>query len=125
MIKANELRIGNRINVGKKNYVVTEIIRGFVRCSIAHRENILCELKEIKPIELKSEHLLGIENCIEFSSRYQKSYKIGNYILVANTFGEVSFLFFEEGDSCQRIKYIHQLQNLYFALTGEELTVKL
>lgn len=22
------------------------------------------------------------------------------------------------------IKYIHQLQNLYFALTGEELTIK-
>lgn len=24
----------------------------------------------------------------------------------------------------QRIQYVHQLQNLYFALTGEELTIK-
>lgn len=27
-------------------------------------------------------------------------------------------------DTTQNVRYIHQLQNLYFALTGEELTIK-
>ena len=32
---------------------------------------------------------------------------------------------FEIEDKNINIKYVHQLQNLYFALTGEELTIKI
>jgi hypothetical protein len=35
--------------------------------------------------------------------------------------------YFTAGDGCKIglvIKYVHQLQNIYFALTGEELTIK-
>ena len=35
------------------------------------------------------------------------------------------WLFYNGQDlDCVRIDYVHQLQNLYFALTGEELTIK-
>lgn len=30
----------------------------------------------------------------------------------------------EDSESLTHIKYVHQLQNLFFALTGEELTIK-
>jgi hypothetical protein len=33
-------------------------------------------------------------------------------------------LYFNDAYTCTDIKYVHQLQNLYFALTGEELTIK-
>lgn len=29
-----------------------------------------------------------------------------------------------DGDFSQQVKYVHQLQNLVYALTGEELTIK-
>ena len=34
------------------------------------------------------------------------------------------FYFCQYGDWYKEIKYVHQLENLYFALTGEELTYK-
>ena len=33
-------------------------------------------------------------------------------------------MLFWKGNQIKNIKYVHQLQNLYFALTGEELTIK-
>jgi hypothetical protein len=36
--------------------------------------------------------------------------------------GEGCFMF--KGGNCIDFKYLHQLQNLYFALTGEELEIK-
>ena len=38
---------------------------------------------------------------------------------------ECTVMQYSEGDELlQHIKYVHQLQNLYFSLTGEELTIK-
>lgn len=40
---------------------------------------------------------------------------------------KIDFLYYDDdgtNEVGQVIKYVHQLQNLYFALTGEELTVK-
>lgn len=37
------------------------------------------------------------------------------------TTGEIHFVI---GNYYKKIKYIHQLQNIYFALTGKELTIK-
>jgi hypothetical protein len=34
-------------------------------------------------------------------------------------------LYFDDQYTATDIKYVHQLQNLYFALTGEELTIKI
>lgn len=50
-----------------------------------------------------------------------------NYHKGTNTFNYcISYFFDENGyvDNCfNEVKYVHQLQNLYFALTGEELTI--
>ena len=39
--------------------------------------------------------------------------------------GDLTFKFGNHWFSLNQYKYVHQLQNLYFALTNEELTVKL
>lgn len=77
---------------------------------------------KLRPIPLTEEWLLKFgfikmdwtenENCYEKSFVLQKDDKEG-YNLMDN---DVATL--------QQFKYVHQLQNLYFALTGEELTLK-
>lgn len=80
--------------------------------------------KYIEPIHLTEEILL---KCGAWTSEWDNnsSYRIEitiDYVLVINL----------ELNTCQLgdldlkpIKYLHQLQNLYFALTGEELTINL
>jgi hypothetical protein len=106
-MKASELRIGNLVydNLGG-----TLKIKGI---------SLESDLSHIKPIPLTEEWLLkfGFEwknfafRDGTFTVRYQKEFYV--YLSV-------------EGVRPIQIKldYVHQLQNLYFALTGEELVVK-
>lgn len=120
-MKANELRLGNYVKVGNKNYIIQELSNGLVRCAIRFKENRICEIKEIEPVKLHSSMLENIKGCTKFSSRYEQAFKIGRSILSSNSLGEVNFIFFDEGDRYERIEFLHQLQNLHFALWGEEL----
>ncbi len=124
-MKANELRIGNFVLQDD------ELIAGIVSNTL-HK----FEIGQIvlKPIPLTEEWLLkfGFENIdkgdndyITYSDSNHNYYlqidvrrKDGKYTILDNTNYElISF-------SMVDIVYVHQLQNLYFALTGEELTIK-
>lgn len=110
MIKANELRIGNLIYNTKGN--VSEV----------NIEALAYILKEphhqCKPIPLTEEWLLKF--------RFEKDGGIfhNEIVLYENTKRFSYNANYFEHDNLIDIKYVHQLQNLYFALTGEELTVK-
>lgn len=70
----------------------------------------------IEPIPLTEEWLIkfGFENSnMGFSADYSKDNIELNFVNGL----------YEYGDYC-KIEYVHKLQNLYFALTGEELTLK-
>ena len=114
-MKANELRIGNFV----------ETKRGISKVFVLTIDNVVeTENKEydVKPIPLTEEWLLkfGFEE-------YEFEDEIFGYVL--NDFGYVNefqfmiriFIDFEGILIQKPIKYVHQLQNLYFALTGEEL----
>jgi hypothetical protein len=85
----------------------------------------LIELKFIEPIPLTEEWLLKFGFEIDDSEWfkdddeivYQKTYK--DYSICVSNKGVVY-----NGVYSQKIKHVHSLQNLYFALTGEELTIK-
>ena len=106
MIKANELRIGNCVKLNNSD--TTLVPRDFQR---------YCKsfgiFEEFEPIELSEEWLL--------KSGFKK---IGGLFYHDSFFAcELSShneLRFEDLDNLY-IKYVHQLQNLYYALTGEEL----
>lgn len=106
-ILANELRIGNWVKYKKYplKLLASEIV-------LIEQGKIKCE-----PIPLTREVL---EKC-----GFQAS-NVGNHIMYKN--GVI--IFFEKGkwgircDSRCSLNYLHQLQNLYFALTGEELDYK-
>lgn len=63
----------------------------------------------------------------KFGFRYNNGFKtinIGVFDMVYKS--ETIELFYNDNlaNYCAKCKYVHQLQNLYFALTGKELTLK-
>ena len=106
MLSANELRIGNFVNV--KTIWQDQIYSVSEGC-VTLRANGLFPLEVIKPIPLTEEWLLKFD--------FDK-YNLGFWC-------SSDALYFEYGDGRSvEIKYVHSLQNIYFALTGEELTIK-
>lgn len=110
-IKANELRIGNWINNGDRNFIFTDPNLIY---DIFHFE---CEF-------------YGIEltpDIIE-QAGFEKDHD-GNYRKIKCLYWlpEAGIIQFALGYAplfnC-KCKYVHQLQNLIFSLTGEELDIK-
>ena len=145
-MKANELRIGNLVSItceAKKDVADTchldylsELARDYFIIGnfstdeinvFIGKELIEFSLSEIEPIPLTAEWFekcggrIGGEQVLFISMPKIKAElhfemkPYGNVVVLKSDFGE-----FVPED----IKYVHQLQNLYFALTGEELTIK-
>lgn len=116
-MKTNELRFGNYVydTLGKVNKIDLEAIT-----YIAKETH-----NQVKPIPLTEEWLLkfGFEWSIWHQAWHKLSFIFdlsergvgGYYMHMVKKNNEII---------CPEIIYVHQLQNLYFALTGEELTFK-
>ena len=117
MMKATELRIGNYVKCYVKG--ITDRF-DTVQLNIYHLTDICKQIKDYKyePIPLTEEWLLKFG----FDSNGWK----GEFIKYAEgyiyLFGEESCIFAQAYKI--EIKHVHQLQNLYFAFTGEELKIK-
>jgi hypothetical protein len=122
-MKANELRIGNLYNqFGNIHQVNGHIISELEK---APQGQLWC-----KPIPLTEEWLLKMGFDISSSSGYN----------IKNNGIEIDVWFNDDGlindiqisstnisgayPNIKHFQYVHQLQNLYFALTNEELTMK-
>lgn len=132
-MKANELRIGNLISFkGLWNGEVSEITEGVI--SIKGNGGIFPHFV-FEPIPLTEEWLVKFG--FSLVHKNNKHYFItlsepGQYAFhvygIDENFG-IAFsdnILGETRDYIPRtsIKYVHELQTLYFALTGEELTIK-
>ena len=112
-MKASELRIGNFVQL---NINITQVDVIDYNQIIA-TEFGLIELNYIKPIALTEEWLLkfGFE-------KDRNGYFLG--ILSFSITKNNKFMICINDSPIQTIcNYVHQLQNLYFALTGEELII--
>jgi len=106
-MKSSELRIGNLINV---NGEIQEV------CDIPLPEN--CTDKNTKPIPLTEEWLL------KFGFERSGLYNVKSQVYIYDEHGLVDTGYeYRFNYTEMKLKYVHQLQNLYFALTGEELTI--
>lgn len=111
-MKASDLRIGNYFNDPDGN--ISEVIRLNSTMINSHGED------ECQPIPLTEEWLtkLGFNDHsiklphIVFDVANTLTYNIEDRTLTFGYYGEL------------RIEYVHQLQNLFHSLTGEELTIK-
>jgi len=118
-MKAQDLRIDNLVWNEVQNIAVKVDIKIIADCVYK---------KPWQPIPLTEEWLLKIGG---------KPLENGYWISVSNLKAELHFELFKNTDEIvttlksqfcdlilDRIYYVHQLQNLYFALTNEELEVK-
>lgn len=119
-MKIGELRIGNIVSEelvtysGRKEQQIIVSIR-----DISHYDNF-------KPIPLTEEWLIkfGFEEEL-FGDLHTSDFSKGSISMLYVT-GNTGIwqLRFEKKCNQTFIKYVHQLQNLYYALTGEELIIR-
>lgn len=131
-MKANELRIGNVLQSidGKTAYkilcfygestVLVDI--GIIKTPTddEHEES----LESLEPIPLTEEWLLKFGFELEYKSEFRIKYTSPTDASIGYDWHKMDvwgFRYFGKKIKCE---YVHQLQNLYFALTGEELTIK-
>ena len=140
MIKENELRIGNYVTIDNKQShptisgqmgLVIGILERYEKLfpkstasiSIQIGDNSFSQFNEyIEPIPLTEEWLvkLGFELFQDENDAFPSYHHKYSFVL------DEKFQPSDVGFPIAHIefKYVHQLQNLYFALTGEELTIK-
>jgi hypothetical protein len=123
-MQVNELRIGNLIKYRDYICAIESISHNFITITFDYVEfgeavekTISTGIKHIYPIALTEEWLLkfGFKN---------KSIDIDNYKAFHIEFDDKLESVWLEDYELTKCKYVHQLQNLYFALTGTELEIK-
>ena len=111
-MKGKEFRIGNLV-YGKK----IETVRGMIDGYVWFNDEANLHIELCQPIPLTEEWLLNLG--------FYK-YKGDNSDCFLNGFETACNMrmLFYKGSLIKNINFVHQIQNLYFALTGEELTIK-
>ena len=122
MIKANELRIGNKVSNDRCICEINHIYgMDFINCSLKTKQGnyINAHYDLIEPVPLTEEILLkcGFKPIGIDGNRWVLQLCIGEYF----TIEAYNYIFYCTLCTWVEFKYFHQLQNLYFALTGSEL----
>lgn len=115
-ISARELRIGNTVYSFGQVVTVLEVLKNRVHVKRDGLDNYYPGYESLTPIPITEEWLL------------KWGFKLDEYRFVFNqwrvTSGRPLYKWILGCDACPymgKLEYVHQLQNLYFALTGEEL----
>ena len=142
-MKANELRIGNLVTINNEEHhakikSIPLIICGIEKLRsdesakillnyLKEEENIVLPAfsqfeKYIEPINLSCEFM----TLLGFNETFMGTYSDWDFGCFEDSFNitqdSSGFCYQIHGDWIE-IKYVHQLQNLYFALTGKELAI--
>lgn len=138
-MKTSELRIGNYVECNGINVIITELLSPRPRKPDYFNNVPVVELfyggltnallSEINPIPLTEEILLKCG--FEINGKYYRSKYIQDSIKLIYDFNQRVLYFKYKGEFSpmiqipRTIESLHELQNLYHALTGEELEVHL
>jgi len=126
-MKTTELRIGNYVNgIYDEGEFIAEVLTVDSEGCLLDANGIyeLTSLKVIKPIPLTEEWLIKFGFFEKYKSCCNR-WNILSFTLLDNEDrnGDLQGVFIY--DYKLEVSYVHQLQNLYFALTNEELIIKL
>ena len=135
-MEVRELRIGNYLQLKGENFRVSEI-QNNLQCVELKRKNLEnprlndyeeCDLdcNDLLPITVSEEWFLNLGFKRITTNEYWFVIPLKDRSLNVSTVGNVEIkswdmLIISLGCVCE---YVHQLQNLYFALTGNELNIK-
>ena len=124
-MKASELRIGNYLQHPERGLI---IVRGIeTDFDDLNRENTVNDfaVSELLPVPLTEEWLLKFgfkddepHTYINLDEHSVMSIQFDQYKKIISLFSAGAHYYLLE------IKYVHQLQNLYFSLTGQDLEFK-
>lgn len=126
-MKANELRIGNFVETNYEGILEVANINSeysFIECRKPLYKAIGRFIEwDIKPIFLTEKWLLefGFEKVEDINKDTCPDYKIKGMLIHSDVHG--NYVLGNYSPICL-INNVHQLQNLYFALTGQELEIK-
>lgn len=137
-IKAGDIMIGNYVMFENTIHIVTEISETLVATRwIKGNDKYIHELSDLVPIPLTEGILLkaGFEKENE-DDKYGRVFLIPNtkYIIRIVNYGNPQKVDFgysleisdnKNWSDIKRIYFIHELQNLFYCLCGEEITIKL
>jgi len=123
-MKNTELRIGNLISrkdLGNGEDRIESVIELGQKLICSGPIKVICQYDEIQPIPLTEEWLLKFG--FEKLNRDVPAYESNNLIMEWLFERWTGRLYYDAYTSIQiiQVNHVHQLQNLYFALTGEEL----
>ena len=134
-IDPSDLRLGNWLYESDKSKFpmqVESIGKNWIYLDFEGNESDCFENtdKEIYPIPITKELIVKSLNSEILGDDY--SVKLGDYRYIyfrINNDGYISIDFFNyddnsENEICDGIRYVHELQNIYHALTGKELKIK-
>lgn len=117
-MKANEIRLGNLFKCYNFDLTIGSINKEYVG-HITNEGGFL--ITDLEPIPLTEEWLVKFG----FEKRVGEIFMYHTWFYIDKECAGVSGWYFRGIDAFKsKIEYVHQLQNLYFALTGEELTLK-
>lgn len=118
-MKANELRLDNYVLDGHDKLCrIYSIHHDYFTCWINNHIGTL-DIKYSNPIPLTEEWLVKfkIHKDYIFDNKYNRD--TDDYLLYIEGIASCNVVNWDKP-----IKYVHEAQNLYFALTGEELEIK-
>lgn len=123
-MNATELRIGNIVFYNSENGK-NEPVRYY--CTINGADLRIMQddenyLKSHEPIALTPEML---KKCLNYDKGHYTMNGLRGYFVALHLGGKMYAEFYIGQYSVCKVEYLHQLQNLYFALTGEELEINL
>jgi hypothetical protein len=123
MIKVKELRIGNLVNF--TFYGLTEVnsVYSFDYKTVKITNDVSYQIEMVTAIPLTDEWLIKFGFEEKYKDRLINGFWNGGYCIENNYFNKQLFDFNHQDVNLVSVRYVHQLQNLYFALTGKELSV--
>jgi hypothetical protein len=121
-MEANELRTGNIIScnygTGTVDVINNELQSVVVIMNPKSAYDMLSRCNGI-PLTEAWLDIFGLNK--EIVDADQNFYRVNE---MADDDDNIYWKFYRNNEGLSKLQYVHQLQNLYFALTGEELTIK-
>ena len=136
-MKINELRIGNYVSFNDVWYKIVEIENDRVLIEYHNGETDYCHIDYIEPIKLTRDILINIGCFMRgYNEIYSKTLCIDyyDYYISYQNVKDNKYSFLVSGyknDELKRqirldnIQYLHELQNIFFSFTNQELEIKL
>lgn len=127
-MRIEELRVGNYVLHNDKIIEIYNIISDYNGVNMHMDYLYYIDIPELKPIQLTEEILLKCEGIINHPT-IENRYELEDYGIYFNIedgyWDEPSLDVLINGTYITCVEFLHQLQNLYFALTNQELNIEL